>query len=84
MRTPDPDRISAPVEKVIIELKSGEWVRYASVNAAGGFVFDGLKPGDYQLTAYPAEFPASAKILAGPRRFQIEERGCATQVLVIP
>ncbi len=80
----DPDRIPSPADAITIELKSDRWVRYTTSNALGQFIFDGLDAGNYQLTAYPAAFPASTKILAGPRRFHIDAKGCATQVLIIP
>ncbi|HLK65369.1 MAG TPA: carboxypeptidase-like regulatory domain-containing protein [Bryobacteraceae bacterium] len=78
------EEIPSPAAGLTIELKSDSLRRYTASNGLGLFTFDGLAPGDYQVTAYPANFPEAAKVLDGPRRIHLDERGCATQVLTIP
>jgi hypothetical protein len=79
----DPDRIDLPAAGVIVELKSPSGIRYTTTNPLGRFVFDGLAPGDHQVTAYAAGFPESVKVLAGPRQFHAEPRACVSQTLPI-
>jgi hypothetical protein len=80
----DPDTIDQPAPGVVIELKSASGFRYTTTAPSGRFVFDGLEAGDHQITAYGAGFPASAKVLAGPRKFRTAERACASQTLLVP
>jgi hypothetical protein len=80
----DPDRIDLPASGVIVELRSPSGIRYTTSSPLGRFVFDGLAPGDHQVTAYAAGFPESVTVLAGPKQFHIEPRACSTQTLLIP
>jgi hypothetical protein len=79
----DPDRIDQPAPGVVVELKSPSGIRYTTSGEFGRFVFDGLEPGDHQVTAYAAGFPESVKVLAGPKTFHTEPRACASQTLLI-
>jgi hypothetical protein len=76
-------RITAPVDAVV-ELKSGDRIRYAQTDDKGRFVFDGLPEGDFNVNAYALGFPAETRQLAGPKKVRMEKRACVTQVLVAP
>ena len=81
----DPDRIASPAAGIVVELKSEHWRRYATTDASGHYIFDGLDAGDYQVSGYAAGFPDTVKLLtAAPKTARVAERGCASQVLVIP
>ena len=79
----EPEQIPLPAAGVIVALRSSRGVRYTPSNQAGQFVFDGLGPGDYTLTAYAAGFPESPRVLSGPQPVHLDERACATKVLVL-
>ena len=76
-------RIAAPVAAVV-QLKSGDGARYAESDGNGRFIFDGLPPGDFTVSAYAPGYPAETRLLAGPKAVRMEKRACATQVLVAP
>lgn len=79
----DPDRIESPAPGLMVELKSNRGSRYASSDSEGRFVFDGLEAGDYQVSAHPVDFPASTRVLAGPKGVHLDARGCSSQTLWI-
>jgi hypothetical protein len=76
-------RIAAPVAAVV-ELKAGDRRRYTETDDKGRFVFDGLPAGDFTVNAYAPGFPSETHQLAGPKSVRLENRGCASQVLVAP
>jgi hypothetical protein len=76
-------RIGSPVAAVV-ELKSGDRSRYTQSDGQGRFLFDGLPPGDFTVSAYAPGYPAESRLLAGPKPVRMEKRACATQVLVAP
>lgn len=80
----DPDRIEQPAPGLVIELKSPAGIRYTNTNLYGQFAFDGLEPGEHQVSAYAAGFPETVKLLAGPKTVRTEGRGCASQTLLVP
>jgi len=77
------ERIADPAKGVIVELKSNSGVRYTTANESGQFVFDGLEPGNYNLSAYAAGFPNTRTMLSAPRSFHLAARACSTQVLTV-
>jgi hypothetical protein len=79
-----PDAIDLPDPGLTVELKSAAGARYTLSDSAGKFLFDGLAPGGYELSGYAPGFPDVLKALSGPKRFQIDARGCANQVLLVP
>jgi hypothetical protein len=83
-RMHDPETTKAPVAGVIVELKSDRLIRYAESDAKGRFVFDGLRGGDYKVSAFARGYPLETRLLAGPQRFHIEQKSCARQVLLLP
>jgi len=80
----DPETTKAPVAGVIVELQSDRLIHYAESDANGRFVFDGLRGGDYKVSAFARGYPVETKLLAGPQRFHIEQKSCARQVLLLP
>jgi hypothetical protein len=80
----DPETTKAPVAGVIVELQSDRLVRYAESDVNGRFVFDGLREGEYKVSAFARGYPVEMEMLAGPQRFHIEQKGCARQVLLLP
>ena len=80
----DPETTKAPVAGVIIELQSDRLTRYAESDVKGRFVFDGLRAGDYKVSAFAHGYPAETRLLAGPQAFHIMQKSCARQVLLLP
>jgi hypothetical protein len=81
-RPAESDTISSPVGRVLIELKSGDMVRYATSGRDGRFVFDGLADDSYKLTGYTTEYPDPQHLVAGPDELKIKVKGCSRYVLL--
>ncbi len=80
----DPEKVKFPAPGVILELNSGQGRRYTESDRDGRFVFDGLAGGEYSVSVFDAGYPASVKLLAGPARVEVENKGCASQILLVP
>ncbi len=80
----DPETTKAPAAGVIVELQSDRLTRYAESDRNGRFVFDGLRQGDYKVSAFARGYPVETQLLAGPQPFHIGEKSCARQVLLLP
>jgi hypothetical protein len=80
----DPETTKAPVAGVIVELQSDRLTRYAESDSKGRFVFDGLRAGDYKVSAFARGYPVETRLLAGPQAFHITPKSCARQVLLLP
>jgi hypothetical protein len=79
-----PDRVDSPVNDVVIAL--APWngkPRYTRSASDGRFVFDGLAAGEYQVRVYDSAYPRAVKLLAGPQRIEVGEKGCAGALLVV-
>jgi len=80
----DPEKVKLPARGVILELKSGEGPRYTQSDRDGRFVFDGLTGGEYSVSVFDAGYPEVVNLLAGPARVEVEKKGCASQILLVP
>jgi hypothetical protein len=80
----DPEKVKLPAPGVILELKSGPNRRYTQSDRDGRFVFDGLAGGEYRVSVFDAGYPEHVKLLAGPTGVQVEKKGCASQILLVP
>lgn len=76
-------KIQSPVSDVVVELKSDRTARYSEPDGNGRFVFDGLSPGDYQVSALDATFPARTKVLSGPQRVDVKAGACPVTTLLV-
>jgi len=83
-RAHDPEKIKSPAPGVVLELNSGQGRRYTQSGRDGRFVFDGLAGGEYRVSVFDAGYPEQVKLLAGPARVQVEKKGCASQILLVP
>jgi len=77
------DAIRSPVPDVILELGSADGSRFARAAADGRFAFDGLSEGPYSLTVFAAEYPREVSQLAGPVKFQVQNKSCGRQILAV-
>ena len=68
----------------MIALESANLRRYIRSSEAGRFVFDGLAAGDYTISVFSGEYPREVQILAGPKPVRVEEKSCATQIMLLP
>jgi len=82
-RSRDPETISAPAVDAAVELVSKSGARYSVTDAGGRFLFDGLAKGTYRVSVYEKGYPRTVKKLAGPQEVEMEEKGCASAVLVV-
>ena len=80
----DATAVKAPVSGIMIALESGEGKRYVKTDAGGRFVFDGLAPGDYTISAFTADYPREVKLLSGPKPIKVETEACSTQMVLLP
>jgi hypothetical protein len=78
-----PDTVSSPVAGAVVELRSNRLTRYTESDTKGKYLFDGLPEGDYQLRAFPAEYPQKRELLAGPYELHIKENDCAQRLLML-
>jgi hypothetical protein len=76
--------IQSPVVGAVVELQSDRLTRYAESDSNGRFIFDGLPKGRYNVSAFAQGYPQDARLLAGPEPLSIDEKGCATQILLAP
>jgi hypothetical protein len=76
--------ISQAVGGAVVELSGPQGNRYATTDAGGRFLFDGLAAGGYSTTAYAEGFPETKILVAGPQSARIEAKSCSVQVLVTP
>jgi len=83
-RMHDQQSITAPASEAVVELLSKSAARYTTTDGGGHFVFDGLAEGTYKVSVYEKGFPGTVKKLAGPQDVEVEEKGCANTVLVVP
>ena len=80
----DPEKVKLPAAGAILELSSGHGRRYTQSDRDGRFVFDGLAGGEYSVSVFDAGYPEQVKLLTGPTRVQVEKKGCASQMLLVP
>ena len=80
----DPEEVKLPAPGVVLELNSGHDRRYTQSGRDGRFVFDGLAEGEYSVSVFDAGYPEPVKLLAGPARVQVEKKGCASEMLLVP
>ena len=80
----DPEKVKLPAPGVILELNSGQGRLYTQSDRDGRFVFDGLAGGEYSVSVFDAGYPELVKLLAGPARVQVEKKGCASEMLLVP
>jgi hypothetical protein len=80
----DPEKVKLPASGVILELRSAHGRLYTQSDRDGRFIFDGLAGGEYSVSVFDAGYPEQVKLLAGPTRVQVEKKGCASQILLVP
>ena len=68
----------------MLELNAGRDRRYTQSDRDGRFVFDGLAGVEYSVSVFDAGYPEQVKLLAGPARVEVEKKGCASQILLVP
>jgi hypothetical protein len=83
-RAHDPEKVKLPAPGVILELNSGQGRRYTQSDRDGRFVFDGLAGGEFSVSVFDAGYPEVVKLLAGPARVEVEKKGCASQIFLVP
>jgi hypothetical protein len=83
-RLHDPESIRSPVAGTVIELQSDRLTRFTETDRNGRFVFDGLREGNYKLSAFAPGYPVNPSLLAGPQAFHVEAKSCSLQVLLLP
>ena len=76
------DRIGSPAAGVLVLLEdSGRRLR-AITDESGRAVFDGLVPGEFQVSVFGPGYPQDKHVLVEPNRVKLEARGCGTEILV--
>lgn len=76
--------VESPVAGVVVELKSQRLTRYATSNDDGGFIFDGLSEGQYELAAFAKGYPWLSPQPLIRQSVYVRENSCAHQTLVVP
>lgn len=83
-RLHDPETMNSPSPGVVVELESDHLTRFTESDRNGRFVFDGLREGNYKLSAFAPGYPVNPQLLAGPQAFSVPAKSCALQVLLLP
>ena len=78
------DRIGAQVPGIVVQLKGPDRTRYAETDEHGRFVFDGLPEAAHTLTGFAAGYPTVQQAVTAPKEVRIEEKACASEVLIAP
>jgi hypothetical protein len=76
------DRIAAPATGAVAQIDDGVRRLRAVVGEYGLARFDGLKPGDYQVTVFAPGYPQTTRVLVEPAKIKLDERGCGAEILV--
>jgi hypothetical protein len=76
------ERIAAPAVGAVTQIDDGARRLRAVVGEFGLARFDGLKPGDFQVTVFAPGYPQSTRVLVEPLKIKVDERGCASEILV--
>lgn len=74
-------RIGSPVAGSVVELRSGDKVRYATTDAGGRFVLDGVTEGAYRVSAFQEGYPAMVRPIAAAVDLQVKKNECASVIL---
>jgi hypothetical protein len=74
---------ASPAIGLVIAASSGESPRYAISDRRGRFVFDGLAPGDYTVSAWAPGYPDTLKLLSDPGEIRIGPKSCGNKILLI-
>jgi hypothetical protein len=79
------NKIRDPVPDVSVALALPGGERWSTTSdAEGRFWFDGLRAGEYELSAFAKGYPLSVRELAGPQRVKVPSKGCAMDVIGLP
>jgi hypothetical protein len=78
------DEVSAPSPGALLELDDGKTTRYTRSDAAGRFIFDGLKAGDYRLSLLAPGYPRAPRTVILSRPFRAPANACVRQIFVDP
>ena len=75
------DRTTAPVAGAVVQIDDSARKLRAITSEYGLARFDGLTPGDYQVTVFASGYPQQKRVLVEPTKIKLEERGCGAEVL---
>lgn len=76
------ERIGAPAGGVLVLVEDGAHRLRAGTDEYGRAVFDGLVPGEFQVSVFGPGYPQEKHVMVPPNRVKVEARGCGTEVLV--
>jgi hypothetical protein len=76
-------RIASPAAATVVQADDGVRRVRATADEFGRAVFDGLAPGDYQLTVFAPGYPQVKQTLL-TQKITIDAHGCANEVLLVP
>ena len=76
--------VPLPVSAAVVELRWGDHTRFASPDAQGRFIFDGLTKGDYTMTAFAPGYPQKIDPLSSPKRITIDPASCSREIVFVP
>lgn len=79
----DPESVTSPAKNIMVVLEGAGGTRRAESDEDGRFVIDGLKEGDYLLSAFAAGFPKRRDLVAGPLDLHVEQKSCVLRIVPV-
>jgi hypothetical protein len=74
--------IDSPARGVMVVLEDDAHRLRAGTDEYGRAVFDGLVPGEFQVSVFGSGYPQEKNVVVAPNRVRLDARGCGTEVLV--
>lgn len=75
-------RVTQPVAGAVVQIEARSHRLRAATSPDGVARFDGLAPGQYPVTVFAPGYPQEKRVLVESGKVEIDERGCASEILV--
>ena len=76
-------RIDGALAGAVVQVERAGVKLRGTADEFGRALFDGLSPGDHEVTVFAPGYPAEKKVLSPPRKVTLDQRGCGIDVVTI-
>jgi hypothetical protein len=77
------ERIGGAMAGAVVQVEGSGRKARGTVDEYGRAVFDGLAPGEHEVTVFAPGYPAEKKVLSGTRKVSLDERACGVDVVTL-